>query len=184
LRLYEGMYIVTMDLASRGWEEVEKAVTGTITRFGGEIVRIRKWAERTFAYPIKKRERGVYVLVQFNADPSVIDSIKERIELEEDLLRALIIRMDERYAEESFAKEPGDTESPGEEVEAAAPVEAADESGEESEEEGGGEGAEGAENGGEAAESPEEESAPEDAGGGDAPGEEPGKEAGTPDEGT
>ena len=62
MRLYEGMYIVTTELASQGWEKVEETITETITRFGGDIVRIRQWGERNLSFPIDKQDRGVYGL--------------------------------------------------------------------------------------------------------------------------
>lgn len=105
MRLYEGMYIASMELASQGWDKVEETVKDTIVRFDGEIVRIRKWGERRFTYPIHKQVKGLYVLVHFNAEPAAIENIKARVELESDLLRVLIIRMPEEYAEESFAKD-------------------------------------------------------------------------------
>ena len=108
MRLYEGMYIVSMELASQGWEKVEETVSGTITRFNGTIVRLRKWGERVFTYPIQKQDKGVYVLVQFKSDPSHIEDIKGRVELDPNLLRVLIVVMNEAYAEESFEKEAND----------------------------------------------------------------------------
>jgi len=99
------MYIASMDLASQGWDKVEETVQDTITRFDGEIVRIREWGERRFTYPIQKQEKGLYVLVHFNAEPSAIENIKGRVELESDLLRVLILRMPEEHAEESFARD-------------------------------------------------------------------------------
>ncbi len=102
------MYIVTNDLAAEGWEKVEEIVSETITRFDGEIVRMRKWGERHFAYPIQKETSGVYVLVHFKTDPSAIVKMENRVQLSAQILRVLITTLDEKYAEESFAKEPGE----------------------------------------------------------------------------
>ena len=110
MKLYEGMYIVTNDLASQGWENVEAAVKDSITRFDGEVIRLKKWSERPFAYPIEKQRSGVYVLVHFNADPSAIAKIENRIQITPEILRILVTTLDEKYAEESFAKEPGDAD--------------------------------------------------------------------------
>lgn len=108
MRLYEGMYIVPTELDSQGWEKVEEAVKDTIARFDGEIVRMRKWSERIFASPIHKHEKGVYVLVHFMLDPDKVKKVENRIQLAPHILRALIVKIDEAYAEKSFAIEPGD----------------------------------------------------------------------------
>jgi len=104
------MFIVTNNLASQGWDKVQETVTEPITRYGGEIVRLRKWSERSFAYPIQKHESGVYVLVQFRSNPQDVSKIEGRVQITPEILRVLITRIEERYAEESFAKEPGDEE--------------------------------------------------------------------------
>jgi small subunit ribosomal protein S6 len=108
VRLYEGMFIVTNQLATEGWEKVEEVIREVITRQGGEVVRLRKWGERVFTYPIKKQPSGVYVLVQFRMDPQNITKMELRLQITPTVLRALFLVLDERYADESFAKEAGD----------------------------------------------------------------------------
>ncbi|MFH1709408.1 MAG: 30S ribosomal protein S6 [Planctomycetota bacterium] len=108
MRLYEGMFIVTNQLATEGWEKVEEVIREVITRQGGEVVRMRKWGERVFTCPIKKQPGGVYVLVHFKMDPQNISKMELRLQIAPTILRALFLVMDERVADESYAKEAGD----------------------------------------------------------------------------
>ena len=47
-----------------------------------------------FAYPIKKKRRGLYVLFYFKADGSVIKDLKRKLTYDDEVLRHLVLRVD------------------------------------------------------------------------------------------
>ncbi|MGD2135198.1 MAG: 30S ribosomal protein S6 [Gemmatimonadales bacterium] len=49
------------------------------------------WGKRTLAYPIRGKEVGYYVVVQFAADPSLLPELERRLKLEENVLRYLLV---------------------------------------------------------------------------------------------
>ena len=90
--LYEAMFVVD---AAKGGSEFPKMIRhigDLLARQGAAIERMEKWDERKLAYPMKHAKRGIYILVYFQADGSVIPEIRSNVGLSEDLLRVLIVR--------------------------------------------------------------------------------------------
>ena len=52
---------------------------------------VNHWGKRTLAYPIKRRESGYYVVVKFEAEPTVLAEFERAIKLDESVLRHLIV---------------------------------------------------------------------------------------------
>ncbi len=67
MRTYEGMFLVDPVVAAREWTKVTEELDRIIKRNGGEIVLLNKWGERKLAYPIRKNNRGAYVIAFFKA---------------------------------------------------------------------------------------------------------------------
>lgn len=52
-------------------------------------------ANATCAYPVKKQADGNYVLINFEADPEVIKEIDRVMKIQDDILKHLIVKIDE-----------------------------------------------------------------------------------------
>ncbi len=62
-----------------------------ILDLGGEVVSSKTWGEKVLAYPIKKQDKAIFTTVIFNLPKENIAKLKQRLNLEEDILRYLII---------------------------------------------------------------------------------------------
>ena len=58
---------------------------------------------KKLAYPIQKKSTGFYQLIEFNADPTVIDKLEINFRRDERVIRFLTFKMD-KYAAEYAAK--------------------------------------------------------------------------------
>ena len=90
---YEGMWIV----AQNRMAELSDAIAfirHTIERHGGEVIALRKWDERRFAYEMGKSKRGFYILTYFRCDPTGIAAIDREANLSELILRQMILKAD------------------------------------------------------------------------------------------
>ena len=99
-RLYEGMFILDATAAAADWEALVGQVHGILERYAGEVRHAEKWAERKFAYEIKRQQRGIYYLVYFEGDPEQIDDIRRDCAINEAILRELIVNRDGSTVEE------------------------------------------------------------------------------------
>jgi small subunit ribosomal protein S6 len=94
MRKYEIMYIIRPTLE----EEERKAL---ITRFdevltsnGGEIIESKEWGKRRLAYEIDDLREGYYQLVTLNAGTPAIDEFTRLANINENILRQMIVRLD------------------------------------------------------------------------------------------
>jgi small subunit ribosomal protein S6 len=92
---YEAMIIIKPDLS----EEEKKALFGqindAITKSEGKVNQANIWSERRkLHFPIRAQHEGVYYLVNFNVAPSAIVQIRHTYTFNENILRALIIRLE------------------------------------------------------------------------------------------
>ena len=70
---------------------------------GAEIINEENWGLKKLAYPIQKKSTGFYQLIEFNADPTVIDKLEINFRRDERVIRFLTFKMD-KYAAEYAAK--------------------------------------------------------------------------------
>ena len=71
-------------------QEIEK-IRDIVTQDGGEVVTVEKWGRRKLAYEIRKKKEGVYTLIRFKANASVLPNLSRRYQLNEGLLRHLTV---------------------------------------------------------------------------------------------
>ncbi|MCH2105340.1 MAG: 30S ribosomal protein S6 [Planctomycetes bacterium] len=91
MNLYEGMFLLDNNVVREDWNEAKGTATGILEKHGASVTTARRWAERSLAYTIKKRNRGTFLLVHFEADPGNIAIIRRDLELNETVMRYLIL---------------------------------------------------------------------------------------------
>ncbi len=77
---------------------INERIAAQIASFGGEIVARNDWGKRHLAYPIKKLTEGNYVALQVNMPPQAVRSIERALQLNDDVLRYLVVRVDQIQA--------------------------------------------------------------------------------------
>jgi len=85
------MYIVRPEVADEDLRALMGRVADTIGQIGGTIDLHDVWERRELAYEIDGCRRGTYVICYFNADSESIDALRKEMELEEQVLRHVIV---------------------------------------------------------------------------------------------
>jgi small subunit ribosomal protein S6 len=130
-RVYETTFIVNASLDDHQIDTVIDKVKDLITKNGGEIREFVKWGRKRFAYPIKKKNNGFYVVIEFSAPGDVIAKLERHYFLDESILRYLSLVLDKRAlaarttAALLAAEQPAAEVKPEEAPKAAAPEVAA-----------------------------------------------------------
>ncbi|HDI82367.1 MAG TPA: 30S ribosomal protein S6 [candidate division WOR-3 bacterium] len=91
MRKYEGMIIIDPKLEEEKIKEKIEDVKKIIEK-KGKIEKIDEWGKRQLAYPINKREEGYYLVIEFEADGSVIQDLRKHMDIGTDYLRYMFIR--------------------------------------------------------------------------------------------
>ena len=118
----DGYYVLIQFKADTNYanDELEKRIQykENITSNGGEIVKVDVWGRQALAYPIEKHNEGYYVLIQFKADTNYTnDELEKRFQFNENVIRYVIVMLDEKRFKQNPRKEPVRKERPaGEKV--------------------------------------------------------------------
>lgn len=127
-RLYEGLFLVDSDEAASDWKGINKTIEKILARAGAEAVSFKKWDERRLAYEISGKSRGTYILAYFHCDTANVAAIERDVQLNEQIMRVLILRTDRMGAEDIEKATPAmaiEAEAAAAEKRAAEAVEAA-----------------------------------------------------------
>jgi small subunit ribosomal protein S6 len=95
LHEYEMMYILRPELDEEAVTGSITKVSGMVTSNGGEVSKAEPWGRRRLAYPIKQCRDGQYVLMQYKLDPKLSTELERGLRISEDVIRYLIIRLDD-----------------------------------------------------------------------------------------
>jgi small subunit ribosomal protein S6 len=94
LNKYELLYILSANLDDEAKEAAIQKVSSIITEAGGSVDKLDKWGIRKLAYPIKFKNEGYYVLMNFTAPAELPLEITRQINISDDFLRHIIVRLD------------------------------------------------------------------------------------------
>ena len=91
MRLYEVMVILDVSVEDTEINAALDRATALINNKGGSSGRVERWGRRTFAYELKHRTEGYYVLIEFSAEPTFIAELDRQLTLEDVVLRHKVV---------------------------------------------------------------------------------------------
>jgi len=89
---YEGIFILSAELQGEFLEKETDFVKNEIVKQHGEISEAKVLGKRPLAYPIRKVNHGIYVLMNFSAKSEAVDALLKRVRLNQNILRAAVFR--------------------------------------------------------------------------------------------
>jgi small subunit ribosomal protein S6 len=99
---YECVFIVRPNLDDEAVDRTVAAVEDYIKGFGGTIISTDKKGRRRLAYEVKKMRDGFYVMTRFESKPESVAQLKKMMALSEDVIRNLIVSLEEEALETSL----------------------------------------------------------------------------------
>jgi small subunit ribosomal protein S6 len=89
---YETLTVLHPDLGEAGAKEMVQKVRGVLEGGRAEIKKVDEWGVRELAYPIGRQRRGIYVLVEYKAEPQAVWELERQLKLNDQVLRFLSVR--------------------------------------------------------------------------------------------
>jgi small subunit ribosomal protein S6 len=103
MKKYEAMFIIKPDLKDEEKALVMKSIKDQVTKHQGTVTTDQVWADRRrLAYDIfpvgggVRYKEGMYYVINFDSPTSAISLLKSGYHLNENILRFMILRLDER----------------------------------------------------------------------------------------
>ena len=94
---YEVVYIID---PAQGEEGIAALVAKfkTLAEQNGSAVEVEEWGGRKLAYPINYKTEGYYVLMTFEAEPTLPAELERNYKIADDVLRYIVINLEEQKA--------------------------------------------------------------------------------------
>ena len=133
MRRYELMLLLRPDLEDDKLQSAVEKVTRAIVNAGGSLSKVSPWGKRRLAYEIQHFRDASYFLIHFDIDPSQVRGIERGLLISEEILRHLVIVLEDRgtgredeelipaVAERQPEDSAADAEAPGEPMVAERP---------------------------------------------------------------
>jgi small subunit ribosomal protein S6 len=91
MRNYEVMLILPPDADDEAIGRVTDRVTQVIGGRGGEVTKVDRWGKRRLAYELRRLSEGLYLVIQFSADPAVVKELDRVLTLADEVVRFKVV---------------------------------------------------------------------------------------------
>ena len=99
--LYEHVFLARQDVTSQQVETMIDTYKGVIEQNGGRLEKIEMWGVKSLAYRIKKNRKAHFALLNIDAPPAAIAEMERQMQISEDVLRFMTVRVEELDQEPS-----------------------------------------------------------------------------------
>src|ERR1700746_3126529 len=93
MRPYEVMVIYDADRDEADIKAAVGQATSLLTSKGAEVGPVDYWGKRTFAYRLKRKWEGYYVVLQAKAEPDAMAELGRTLTLADEVLRHKVLRI-------------------------------------------------------------------------------------------
>ncbi len=90
---YEATYIVDPNLAEDTHNGLLERMSATVVDNGGSVIDTKNMGRRRLTHEVKGRIEGIYICMRFDSEPAVEAELRRQLRLADEVLRALIIRL-------------------------------------------------------------------------------------------
>ena len=95
MKKYELMFIVKTTMEAEAALALANSYKKFISDSKGEVTNFKDMGQKKLAYTIKKQANGFYYCLNMSANVEIIKELDRRLGLDENILRHLIIKLDE-----------------------------------------------------------------------------------------
>ncbi len=97
MRKYETFFIIDPDLPDETITVLDNKIQSIVTSNAGEVLTYVPWGKRKLAYAIRKRTRGLYVLMEYAGGPQLVSELERNLRIDERILKFITVMLAERF---------------------------------------------------------------------------------------
>ena len=97
MRKYETFFIIDPDLTEEAFTFTSEKIKGVVTANGGAVLTYVPWGKKKMAYPVKKRNQGLYVLMEYGGGPELVAELERNMRLDERVLKFITVKLEDRF---------------------------------------------------------------------------------------
>jgi small subunit ribosomal protein S6 len=96
--VYEHVYLTRQDLSQQQVDELTTQYKGILENLGGKVPKIEYWGVKTLTYRIRKNRKAHFTLMNVEGPPAALAEVERQERINEDVLRAMTVRVEELEA--------------------------------------------------------------------------------------
>jgi len=93
--LYEHVFLARQDLSQQQVDELTAHYKGVIEQMGGSVAKAEYWGVKSLTYRIRKNRKAHFTLLNVNAPAAAMTEVERQQHINEDVLRAMTVRVEE-----------------------------------------------------------------------------------------
>ena len=91
---YESVIIINPSVDDDKLKDLEKRFTDLINK-DGKLEKVDELGKKKLAYEIKKNKEGIYVVLYFEANPTLIAELERNYRITDEVIKFIVIRVEE-----------------------------------------------------------------------------------------
>ena len=103
---YEVTYILRPQLEEAEVTERSNAISDVLKNNGGDVSNVELLGKKRLAYEINDLREGIYVVMSFKSYAAAAKELERQLRLNEDVMRALVIKLDKHTLAAAAAAPP------------------------------------------------------------------------------
>ena len=107
LKNYETVFILNPVLSDAQMKDTVEKFKKVLTDAKAEITNAENWGLKKLAYPIQQKSTGFYNLIEFTADPGVVETLELEYRRDEKVMRFLTTVLDKHAVEYNERRKGG-----------------------------------------------------------------------------
>ncbi|MGC8465860.1 MAG: 30S ribosomal protein S6 [Acidimicrobiales bacterium] len=114
MRVYELVVILESSLDDDEIQEQIDKISSLVSAQDGSVLKIDRWGRKRFAYELKDRWEGYYVIVQLKGEPKMVAEVERNLYITDEVLRHKISRLPVHVAEKVLSRVGSTPSTPSE----------------------------------------------------------------------
>jgi small subunit ribosomal protein S6 len=117
---YELTYVISGVVQQNQVDDIVRKINHLIESNDGDVLEVDEWGNQRLSYEIDRKRSGYYVNMYFKAPGPLIQRLERELEINDDVLRYLTLRMDakmKRHYEQQKKREARQEEEEAAEAE-------------------------------------------------------------------
>ena len=92
---YETVFIINPTIEDTGVKALIEKFSNMINN-EGKVEEVNELGKKKLAYEIKKHREGIYVVINFKANPELIKELERNYRITDEVIKFIIVRNDEK----------------------------------------------------------------------------------------
>ncbi len=88
---YESVIIISPNVEEEGLKSLIEKFSGLINT-DGKVESVEEMGKRKLAYEVNKNKEGIYVLINFEANPSLIAELERNYRITDEVIKFIVVK--------------------------------------------------------------------------------------------